>query len=104
MLQELALGLLLNWRVVHEEVVRSVCLRGYLLRIKTAERCHVLVEQRLSLRVERLIQVILDHHILSRLLLFLRKVTLKIRQILPHLRDLLLIVGDGVLEHVGWYA
>ena len=89
-----------------KQVVRSIGLSGDLLRIKPAERCHVLAQERLSLRVEGLIQVVLNHYVvlLSRLLLLLREVASKLTQVMSHLRDLLLVVGNGVLEHVWWHA
>ena len=78
-MQLLALGFILSRRL-DKQVVRSVGLSGDLLRIKPAERCHVLAQERLSLRVEGLIQVVLNHYVvlLGRLLLLLSEVAFKL--------------------------
>ena len=78
-MQLFALGFLLG-RWVEKQVVRSVSLIGDLLRIEPTERCHVLAQERLSLRVEGLIQVVLDHYVvlLGRLLLLLSEVAFKL--------------------------
>ena len=103
--QLLALSFLLS-RWVDKQVVRSIGLSGNLLCVKPTERCHMLAQERPSLRVEGLVQIVLNHYVvlLSRLLLPLSDVAFKLTQVLSHLRDLLLVVRNGVLEHVWWHA